>query len=135
MENPVDTVIKLHYYLDERRYEDILDLFVEDGKWFRKEKWRVGRTDILASLNERPATQVVRHVLTNSHVARQETNSVTVVSYMLSYTFDDGQLHQGPLPLAGPSKLFTLSSDLVAKGGRWMLTSQSSKLVFTFSGK
>ena len=63
--DPFDVVTKADYCLDERRSQNILELFVTDDQWLRKEKGRTGREDILASLNERPVTQIVRHVITN----------------------------------------------------------------------
>ncbi|AWB32792.1 nuclear transport factor 2 family protein [Orrella marina] len=130
--DPVDTVTKLFYFLDERRYQDILALFVPDGKWLRKDKWRIGRDDILASLNERPATQIVRHVITNTHVESKTEDRVTVRAYMLSYTFDDGSMHPLPVDLAGPSKLFVLESDVMRVDDVWKIVSQSSHVEFNF---
>jgi len=130
--SPIETVTKVYYYLDERRYQDILSLFVEEGKWQRKEKWRVGRTDILASLNERPSTQIIRHVITNTHIEKQDERSATVIAYMLSYTFDDGNLHQGVTSISGPSKLFTMVADLVLTDGHWKVASLDSTVIFTF---
>lgn len=131
--DPIETVIKIFYYLDERRYDDILHLFMPDGKWRRKEKWRLGRTDILASLNERPSTQIIRHVITNTHIAKQDESSATVIAYMLSYTFDDGKLHSGETTINGPSKLFKMISDLVFTNGQWKIASQDSTVIFNFT--
>ncbi len=130
--NPIETVIKLYYYLDERRYEDILHLFVTDGKWRRKEKWRSGRADILASLNERPSTQIIRHVITNTHIEKQDERSATVIAYMLSYTFDDGKLHQGVTSIGGPANLFTMVTELVLTDGQWQVTSLDPTVAFKF---
>lgn len=130
--SPIEIVTKIFYYLDERRYEEILNFFLENGKWRRKEKWRLGRTDILISLNERPSTQIIRHVITNSHVEKQEEHSARVIAYMLSYTFDDGKLHQGVTSISGPSKLFTMVTDLVLTDGHWKVASQDSTVIFTF---
>lgn len=131
--DPIETVVKVFYYLDERRYDDILNLFMADGKWRRKEKWCLGRTDILASLNERPSTQMIRHVITNTHIESQDECSATVIAYMLSYTFDDGEPHQGEITINGPSKLFKMSSELVNIHGHWKITSQDSTVVFNFN--
>ena len=130
--DPIDVVTKVYYYLDERRYQDILELFVPDGKWFRKEKWRQGRADILASLNERPATQIVRHVITNAHLDQLNADQAVVRAYMLSYTFDDGAMHQTPIDLAGPNKLFVMEGNLSMVGSVWKLTSLSSCTEFSF---
>jgi len=132
--SPIEAVTKLYYYLDERRYEDILNLFVEDGKWRRKEKWRSGRTDILASLNERPSTQIIRHVITNAHIEKQDERSATVIAYMLSYTFDDGKPHQGVISISGPANLFTMVTELVLRDGQWKVTSLDPTVVFKFNG-
>jgi hypothetical protein len=131
--SPVETVTKIFYYLDERRYDDILQLFMEDGQWRRKEKWRFGRADILASLNERPSTQIIRHVITNAHVEKQDDRSASVIAYMISYTFDDGKLHQSEVALNGPSNLYTMASELVLSDGQWKISSQDSTVIFTFN--
>ncbi len=51
--------------MDQGRYEETVALFSEDAVWVRGGKPFQGRGSILAALNQRPATMVSRHLVTN----------------------------------------------------------------------
>jgi hypothetical protein len=51
--------------MDQGRYEETAALFTNDAVWVRGGKPVAGRAAILASLNQRPATDVSRHIVTN----------------------------------------------------------------------
>ena len=63
--------------MDQGRYEETAALFTEDAVWVRGGKPVAGKAAILASLNQRPATDISRHIVTNVLVELQSDNEGT----------------------------------------------------------
>ena len=62
---------RFYYYLDERRYADLVSLMREDCVWHRQGKVLKGHGMVMEALNQRPATQIIRHVITNTFLERK----------------------------------------------------------------
>ncbi len=59
---------RFFYYLDERRFADLLRMMKPDAVWHRQGKHLEGHVEILAELESRSTTQRIRHVITNSFI-------------------------------------------------------------------
>jgi hypothetical protein len=129
----VNVLHELFGCLDERRYDDLLELFADDAQWRRKGTWCKGRDQILASLNQRSATQRIAHVITNSYVVAQHAESITLASYMTTFQVDQGCELKGPATINGPASLFRTQTVLVLKNGGWRISRQASEVLFKFA--
>lgn len=58
-------VIASYSLMDQGRYEEAAALFTDDAIWVRGGKPVAGRSAILAALNQRPDTDLSRHLVTN----------------------------------------------------------------------
>jgi hypothetical protein len=129
----VEVFHKLFCFLDDQRYEELLDLFTEDGQWLRKGTWCKGREEILRSLSIRSTTHLIRHVITNSYVERWTENSALLVSYMTSYKSDTGSDAGGAPVINGASNLFKTQTELLLQNNGWRIAKQSSTVEFRFA--
>lgn len=110
---------QLFYYLDEARYADLVALFGATGKWHRQGEILVGPEQIMQALLKRPATQRVRHIVSNSLIESQADDLVRHVCYMTAYRFDDGATHAGPVPISRPFRLSVVRSTMRRTGTGW----------------
>ena len=83
-------------YFDQWRYEDMADLFAEDGVWHRQGRALAGRAAILAALAERSTTQRVRHVVTNLQIDVVDPDTAASLLYVTAYRHDSGAKQTEP---------------------------------------
>lgn len=100
------TLAELFYCLDERRYESLTALFEVDGEWLRQGKELKGRTEIMAALNARSATYVIRHVLSNFLVTSRDDEQLDCVGYLTPFAHDSGSIAEKPVTLHSPLAIF-----------------------------
>lgn len=72
-------------HLDNRRYDDVLSLFLPKGRWLRQGRWLEGREAIRGALDARPASMRVRHVISNIVVTQEAAGKARVEAYMTAY--------------------------------------------------
>ncbi len=124
---------RFYYYLDERRYADLVAMMKPDAVWHRQGKHPKGHREILAALEERSRTQRIRHVITNSFVDSSGDGSATVKGYMIAYRFDDGTVRQPPLTIDGPLSMLLMTTRFVREDdGKWLIAEQSAEPEFQF---
>jgi hypothetical protein len=63
--------------MDQGHYTETAELFTEDATWVRGGKPVSGRAAILASLNQRPGTDLTRHLITNVLIQVQSEREAT----------------------------------------------------------
>ncbi len=112
---------RFYYYLDEWRYNDLVALMREDGVWHRQGKILKGRAQVLAALNERPRTQIIRHVITNAFLEEADETSATLRAYLTAYRFDDGTPHKPPVTIPGPFRLLLVRKRFVREANAWKI--------------
>lgn len=127
---------RFYYYLDERRYEDLVDLFRPEALWHRQGKILNGRAQMLAALAERPASQVIRHIITNSFLEHAAENDATLIAYLTAYRYDDGS-PQGkrPLTIDGPYRVLLIKKQFVRDNGRWSIAESAGVPEFEFRAR
>ncbi len=124
---------RFYYYLDERRYQDLVDTMRTDVTWHRQGKILRGHAQVMAALNERPASQVIRHIITNTFLDQQSTTEARLIAYMTAYKYDDGTLIKTrPLTIDGPFRVLLVKKHFVHENGRWMIAESEGTTEFEF---
>lgn len=122
---------RFFHHLDERRYDDMLDLFTEDCRWLRQGQWLEGRATVRDALMARPADVDTRHVMSNAYVAACSGDEATLKAYMTAYRYPNGvALPQaaGPLRLNLTTTLFRRDA-----GHDWRIAEQRMVAAVAFS--
>ena len=87
-------------YVDHRRYNDLIELFTEDGVLRRPDMVVEGRAAILDAMNKRPANRICRHMCSTQVVTLTSDDEAEAVTYFAYY---EAELpHQGTAALDGP---------------------------------
>ena len=130
---PEQTILAMFDHLDERRYDELLSLMTPQAVWHRQGKRLQGHAQILAALNERSATQRIRHLVTNLLQRSAGDDSASFSHYMTALRFDDGQAHDGPVTVRQPYRMSLVTTQLVRTGGVWRVAEQAIVTEFEFS--
>lgn len=131
---PHDLVVlltqRLHAFfsdLDERRYDEVVERFLPEGRWLRQGRWLEGRSAVRAALDARAASIKVRHVITNVVVRADEAEPVEaqVEAYMTAYRQLEG---------AAPAlfRLNLVTNVFRLHQGEWLLAEQQLLPEFEF---
>jgi hypothetical protein len=127
-------VHRFYYYLDERRYQDLVDLMRRDAVWHRQGKILRGREEVMAALNQRPASQVIRHVITNMFLDQESEGDVRLIAYLTAYKYDDGTMTTTrPLSIDAPFRFLLIKKHFVRDGGRWWIVESEGTAEFEFN--
>lgn len=90
--------------MDQGRYEETAALFTEDATWVRGGKPVEGRSGILASLNQRPITDISRHLVTNvlvQLVSADEAEATACFVPLRGARREDGSVAMPPITNVG----------------------------------
>lgn len=113
-------------HLDNRRYADVLDLFLLQGRWLRQGHWLEGREAILAALDARPASMKVRHVISNIVVTAKAAGQAHVEACMTAYRQLDDEV-------PGLFRINLVTNVFKLEAGAWMLAEQQLLPEFDFT--
>jgi SnoaL-like protein len=126
---------EIHHYLnrfwaamDRCDYNEILDGLTADCRWFR-DRWREGRTDILESLNQRPALVVSRHNVCNL-VLDRTPEGYDCAYGLIIFGFPRETVDQKPPYKTSGPRMGDWQSKLVNLDGRWLASEIRANLVF-----
>jgi hypothetical protein len=123
---------RFYYYLDEQRYKDLVALMRPDGVWHRQGKVLKGHAQVMAAMQERPSTQIIRHLITNAFLEQESENEAKMVAYLTAYKYDDGSPKKPPVTIDGPFRLLLVKKRFVREGGRWLIAESSGTPEFDF---
>jgi hypothetical protein len=123
---------RFYYCLDEQRYDDLVALMRPDARWHRQGKVLDGHAAIRDALNERPRSQVIRHVITNTFVDGDSGNEATLNAYMTAYRFDDGTRRERPVTITGPFRMLLVRKRFVREAGGWLIAESIGTVEFEF---
>ncbi|MGE0803542.1 MAG: nuclear transport factor 2 family protein [Lautropia sp.] len=118
--------------LDERRYEELVDLFLPDGVWHRGGETFRGRTAILGAMRARPTGWIVRHVVSNVLITTDDAANASAVLYLTAYLFEGGPADETP-SIPGPRRLVIVTARLARAAGGWQIAEQRNRREFEFS--
>ncbi len=118
-------------HLDERRYDELLQLFTEDCRWLRQGQWLQGRPAVRLALEARAADMETRHVMSNGYVAACDGDRATLEAYMTAYRYPLGTVlpqAAGPLRMNLATTVFRLDP-----GHDWRIAEQRLVPAVAFS--
>ena len=122
------TVQAFYAALDEKRYEDLANLFAEDGVWNRLGKDLVGPRAIVDAMSVREDWVTV-HVLTNLAVTVVSPTEAHTHQYVTLYRHEGVAPDAGPLPVVLPLGILRHRDILVPADGKWKFKRKSSRAI------
>jgi uncharacterized protein (TIGR02246 family) len=122
-------------YFDAWRYQDMADLFAEDGVWHRQGQALAGRAAILAALAERSTTQRVRHVVTNLQIDVLDPDAAASLLYVTAYRHDGGAKEAQPPRIRAPYLLLVVPGRLRRTQAGWKIVRMEMNREFEFEGQ
>jgi SnoaL-like protein len=125
-------LIRFFNEFDAWRYRAMVQLFAPDGVWHRQGRALKGADAILAVLEQRSTTQIVRHVVTNVQVTVLDANTARSLLYVTAYQHDTGEPAPAPPVIRSPSLLLEVPGELVRTEDGWRISSLTMTRVFEF---
>ena len=126
-------ILDFYEAFDLGQYDRMAAMFTPQGVWHRAGLALCGPA-IVAELEKRPATQRVRHVVTNVRVEAMDPERAQASFVITAYRGDAS----APLPAGGLAGALWLvvrvQASLVWRDGQWAFASQSTQREFVFSG-
>lgn len=127
-------VHRFYHHLDERKYHDLVAMMRPDATWHRQGKVLRGRDQVLAALNERPPTLVIRHIITNTFLEHETDNDAQLIAYMTAYRYDDGKPATArPLAIDSPYRVLLIKKRFVRVDGQWWIAESAGTTEFEFT--
>jgi hypothetical protein len=123
---------QLFYCLDESRYDALVSLFESDGVWHRQGEVLKGREHILRAMAKRPATQRIRHIITNCFIESRADGAANLVAYMTAYRFDDGTVRTAPVAISRPFRISVVRAAMRRTEGAWKIAEMDLTPEFEF---
>lgn len=114
--------------LDEKRYDDLGELFVEDGVWVRLGEELTGPARIKAAMAERDDWSTA-HLVTNARIFVRDDDHADTMQYITLYRHEGVDPAAGPLPVVLPLGILRHCDQLVRSGGRWKFKRKTSRAV------
>jgi len=105
--------VQLFYYgVDRGDFALAMAQFSENCVWERNGVLLRGRQEVEASLRNRSATQVTRHIVTNFSILRQNAERASTVYTLGLHLYDDGTPPKLPVPGSLPFLLVDVNCEL-----------------------
>lgn len=123
---------RMFFFLDERRYDELSDLFHPDGCWNRKGEALRGPEAIRREMNKRPPTLRVRHIVTNVMVNPIDAASADFVLYLTAYMHDTARETPAAAPLIGPTLLLVVTGCATDLTHGWRIKEMTMRREFEF---
>ena len=115
--------------LDEKRYDDLVDLFAEDGVWVRLGE-EVGKSRLKKAMAEREDWLTV-HLVTNARIHVVDENNVQTTQYITLYRHEGFDSSKGPVEVVLPLGVLRHKDTLVRVGQQWKFKRKTSQAVMT----
>jgi hypothetical protein len=121
-------LLQFYGYLDEKRYDDLADLFADDGVWVRLGQELVGPTGIKKAMTERESW-LTMHLVTNVRIDVIDEDHAETVQYITLYRQEGVDPEAGPPPVVMPLGLLRHTDKLVRMDGVWKFKRKASRAV------
>ncbi len=121
-------ILEFYGLLDEKRYDDLADLFAEDGVWVRLGHELVGPTGIKRAMAEREAW-LTMHLVSNLRIKVIDAAHAETIQYVTLYRQEGIDPNAGPPPVVMPLGLLRHTDKLVRVGGVWKFQRKASRAV------
>jgi hypothetical protein len=106
------SVLLFYYGVDRGDFPLAMAQFSQDCVWDRSGVLLRGPQEVEASLRNRPATQVTRHIVSNFALIRGNAERVTAVYTLGLHLYDDGTPPALPVPGSLPFMLVDVTCEL-----------------------
>jgi hypothetical protein len=150
--SPEEQISRFFYFLDERRYDRLLQMFTPDARWLRQGKLLSGHEEIQQVLLQRAPGMRVRHVVSNlvrlgpedlpvehqiSYFGQAKpgtapASTACVSCYMTAYRVDNAGAGEPPWTTSGPYKFSIVHTRFVLDNGLWRICEKQMLPQFTF---
>lgn len=121
-------VIASYSLMDQGDYDGCASLFAPDATWVRGGKPVQGRAAIREALNQRPADQVSRHIVTNVLVRQDGASTATATAVFIPIR---GVVREnGTCAMPAISALGDLRYTFVRTEGRWLIQTLQPSMTF-----
>jgi hypothetical protein len=121
-------LIRFYSLLDEKRYEELADLFAEDGVWVRLGTELVGGAAILAAMTERD-DWVTAHLVSNILIDIIDADTVETTQYVTLYRHEGRGEAEGPAPIEPPLGILRHRDRLAREAGVWKFKRKTSRAI------
>lgn len=108
----VQLVHEFWHAMDRDDYGAVLGALTPDARWKRGEKWREGREDIGAALNERPKGLFIRHMVSQL-VASETAKGVSAQFLLVAHSRRAAEGEKPPFPVTAPTMIIDYSVECV----------------------
>jgi predicted PhzF superfamily epimerase YddE/YHI9 len=126
-----DLVISLGVYTDHGENDKAAAIFTPDGEWVRAGKPVTGHARLLASMNDRPPSLVVRHMIANVKIDVADADAATGVTYYTAYNHDTGaNPPKLPAPLGLPFSIGEWHDNFARTPQGWRIARRETKRLF-----
>lgn len=117
-------------HLDNRRYEEVADLFKSDALYNPRGRPYRGRQQILEYLHSRPASRRSRHVIANQFVQVVDPRTATGECTLLYFVHEGSLTETTPAPLAGIELVGDYLDRFVLTDSGWRIAERIGRVVF-----
>ena len=114
--------------LDEKRYDDLGNLFVADGVWVRLGQELTGPDNIKAAMAERD-DWLTAHLVTNARIFVRDNDHADTTQFITLYRHEGVDPAAGPSPVVLPLGILRHRDQLVRAAGRWKFKRKTSRAV------
>lgn len=121
-------ILQFYGFLDEKRYDDLADLFADDGVWVRLGKELVGPAGIKNEMAERESW-LTMHLVSNLRLNVIDASHVETIQYITLYRQEGIDPNAGPPEVVMPLGLLRHTDKLVLVGDTWKFQRKASKAV------
>ncbi|WP_036596835.1 hypothetical protein [Ottowia thiooxydans] len=124
-DTPSQRLSRFYFWLDERKYTEMLELLELDSIWHRQGKILKGRAQILEALQSRPESKKVRHIITNAFWDASSSGTCTAFAYQTVYLQAPGEPGLPATPTYA-SKISAIKADMRHSERGWRIAELSS---------
>lgn len=114
--------------LDEKRYQELANLFAEDGVWVRLGKELKGSKAIIAAMQERE-DWLTAHLLSNVQIDIVDADTAETCQYITLYRIEGHKSEGGPANVAPPMGILRHRDTLIRVEGQWKFKRKTSRAV------
>ena len=121
-------VLKFYRYLDEKRYEDLVEIFDEDGVWVRLGTELAGKAQIREAMRERD-DWLTAHLVTNVCIDLIDADHAETTQYITLSRHEGWSPSMGPAEVVLPLGILRHRDQLVRVNDVWKFKRKTSKAI------
>ena len=121
-------VQSFYHCLDEKRYDDMVNLFAKDGVWVRLGTELKGRENIRKAMAERDSW-LTAHLVSNLKVHAIDADHAETVQYITLYRHEGFDAAKGSAQVVLPLAVLRHRDKLVREDGVWKFQRKASQQI------